>query len=83
MTGALEAAALAAAAFGLVAAAVVLVSVRRLMPALAVLLDFLIAAGLLRLAGGPGWDAIATAAAVVAVRKLVTAGLRASRPHRP
>ncbi|MGK5448903.1 DUF1622 domain-containing protein [Streptomyces radiopugnans] len=67
--------------FGLVAAAMVLVGERRLMPALAVLLDFLIAAGLLRLATEPAWDAIAAVAAVIAVRKLVTAGLRGTRPH--
>ncbi|MFD1829924.1 hypothetical protein ACFSJS_09630 [Streptomyces desertarenae] len=81
MTVAVQLAALAVTAFGLVAAAVVLAVERRLMPALAVLLDFLIAAGLLRLAAEPAWDAIAAAAAVIAVRKLVTAGLRAAQPH--
>ncbi|PJE98052.1 hypothetical protein CUT44_02080 [Streptomyces carminius] len=81
MTTATHWAALAVTAFGLVSAAVVLVAARRLMPALAVLLDFLIAAGLLRLAGDPAWDTVAAAAAVVAVRKLVTAGLRLSPPR--
>ncbi|CAM5338646.1 DUF1622 domain-containing protein [Streptomyces griseomycini] len=81
MTALLHLAALAATAFGLVASAVVLVAARRLMIGLAVLLDFLIAAGLLRLAGEPSWDAIVTAATVIAVRKLVTAGLRLSPPR--
>ncbi|MER5838840.1 hypothetical protein ABT099_00715 [Streptomyces prasinus] len=81
MTALLHLAALAATAFGLVAAAVVFATARRLRPVLAVLLDFLIAAGLLRLAGETSWEAIATTAAVIAVRKLVTAGLRFSPPH--
>jgi hypothetical protein len=42
-------------------------------PALPVLLDFLLAAGLLRLAVDQGWAAIAAAAAVVVIRRL-TAG---------
>lgn len=80
MTTALNLAALATTAFGLVAAAVVLAAAGRLLPALAVLLDFLTAAGLLRLAGDPSWSTIAAAAAVITVRKLVVAGLRAPRP---
>jgi predicted NAD/FAD-binding protein len=81
VTAVLHLAALVTTAFGLVAAAVVLAAARRPMPALAVLLDFLTAAGLLRLAGEPSWDTIAAAAAVIAVRRLVTTGLRASHPH--
>ncbi|MFH0241296.1 hypothetical protein ACGRHY_02375 [Streptomyces sp. HK10] len=81
MTTALNLAALATTAFGLVAAAVVLAAARRLAPTLAVLLDFLTAAGLLRLAGDPNWSTIAAAAAVIAIRKLVTAGLHAARPR--
>lgn len=81
MTTVLELAALATTAFGLVAASVVLAASRRLMPALAVLLDFLTAAGLLRLAGEPSWNTIAAAAAVIAVRKLITAGLHAAQPR--
>jgi hypothetical protein len=67
-------------AAGLLAAAVVLTATRRPAFALTVLLDFLLAAGLLRLTGQPGWTALATAAAVVAVRRLVGIGLRAGRP---
>ncbi|WP_410535265.1 hypothetical protein [Streptomyces sp. KL2] len=80
MTTVLSLAALATTAFGLAAAAMALASGMRVVPALAVLLDFLTAAGLLRLAGDPDWSTIAAAAAVIAVRKLVTAGLRASQP---
>ena len=44
-------------------------------PALPVLLELLLAAGLLRLSADAGWRAIAAAALVVAVRKLVTSAL--------
>ncbi len=64
---------------GLLAATVVLTATRRPEFALKVLLDFLRAAGLLRLTGQPGWAALATAAAVVAVRRLVGSSLRAGR----
>lgn len=50
---------------------------RRPLPALAVLLDLLLAAGLLRLLGDPGWRAILTTAAIVVLRRLLSAGLRA------
>ncbi len=69
--------ALAVTAAGLLAAAGVLAASRRPLFALKVLLDFLLAAGLLRLTGQPGWTAIATAAAVVAIRRLLGVGLRA------
>ena len=65
------------AAAALVAGALALARTRRPALALAVFLDLLLAAGLLRLAGDPGWQAIATAAAVVAVRRLIGVGLRA------
>lgn len=65
-------------AAGLVAAAAVYARTRRLRPALAALLDFLTAAGLLRLAAPSSWSAIALAATVVAVRKLLSTGLRFS-----
>ncbi|WP_226909377.1 DUF1622 domain-containing protein [Georgenia ruanii] len=68
--------ALAAVAAGLVVAAgaVLVVGVRA---AIGVLLDFLLAAGLLRLAAEPGWSSLLTTALVVAVRHLITAGLAA------
>lgn len=81
MTGVLEqvagllAGGIAAAA--LLAGAIALASTRRPAVALPVLLDLLLAAGLVRLAGDPGWAALLTAAAVVALRRLIGAGLRA------
>jgi hypothetical protein len=70
---------------GLLVAAGVLAATRALSPALAILLDLLMAAGLLRLAADAEWDVIATAACLVAVRKVVVFGLRtaeqARRPH--
>ncbi|WP_346618588.1 DUF1622 domain-containing protein [Blastococcus montanus] len=63
---------------------------RRPALALGILLDLLVAAGVLRLAGDPSWEAIATAATVVAIRHLVGYGLRigarsweATRGRRP
>ncbi len=44
--------------------------------ALSEFLDLLLAAGLLRLVGDPSWRAIATAAAIVALRRLIDTGLR-------
>ncbi|HLZ38745.1 MAG TPA: hypothetical protein VKP64_13545 [Mycobacteriales bacterium] len=41
-----------------------------------VLLDLLLAAGLLRLAATSGWSQLAAAAALVAVRRLLTIALR-------
>ena len=72
-------AALVVTAAGLVAAAVALAATRRPLVALGVLLDFLLAAGLLRLIGRPGWPVLATAAAIVALRRLIGFGLRAGR----
>ncbi len=71
--------ALAITAAALVAGALALVVTRRPTLALAVLLDLLLAAGLLRLAGGPDWESIGTAAAVVVLRRLIGVGLRAGR----
>ncbi|MTE22011.1 hypothetical protein F0L17_23435 [Streptomyces sp. TRM43335] len=78
----LHLAALTVTALGLTAALVAFAAAGRLRTAMAVLLDFLTAAGLLRLAGDPNWDTIAAAAAVIAIRKLVAAGLYAGRPGR-
>ncbi len=49
--------------------------------ALAVLLDLLLAAGLLRLAGAPGAQQLLSTAAIVLVRRIVALGLREGRPH--
>ncbi|PRY47724.1 uncharacterized protein DUF1622 [Geodermatophilus tzadiensis] len=69
--------ALGVSGLALVAGALALVATRRPALALGVLLDLLLAAGLLRLATEPTWTSIATAAAVVALRRLIGAGLRA------
>ncbi|WP_409333206.1 hypothetical protein [Trujillonella humicola] len=74
-----QAAALVVTAAALLAGALALAVTRDAAPALAVLLDLLLAAGLLRLTGAPGWGALATAAAVLALRHLIGYGLRLSR----
>ena len=61
----------------LVAGALTLLVTRRPALALSVLLDLLLAAGLLRLAGDPGWRSIAVAASIVALRRVIGFGLRA------
>ncbi|GAB3349442.1 hypothetical protein [Modestobacter lapidis] len=70
----LLAVAISAAALG--AGALTLLVTRRPSLALAVLLDLLLAAGLLRLGSDPGWQAIAVAAALVGLRRVIGAGLR-------
>ena len=77
MTAIVGTAALAITAGGLVAAAVTLGATRRPMLALKVLLDFLLAAGLLRLTGRPDWPVLAGAAGVIVLRRIVGFGLRA------
>jgi hypothetical protein len=73
----------------LVAGVVALVATRRPAAALPVFLDLLVAAGLLRLVGQPSWQALATAAVILVLRRLIGLGLRtggrawaASRPDR-
>ena len=63
-------------AAGLVAGFLALAVTRRPGLALTVFLDFLLAAGLLRLADDPTWRQLATAAVVVALRRLLGVGLR-------
>lgn len=46
------------------------------------LLDLLLASGLLRLAAGGSWRALATAAVIIAVRQLAGSGIRTSRSTR-
>ncbi|MFC4695077.1 MULTISPECIES: DUF1622 domain-containing protein [Geodermatophilus] len=69
--------ALGVSGLALVAGVVALASTRRPRLALAVFLDLLLAAGLLRLATEPTWSSVGTAAAVVALRRVIGAGLRA------
>ena len=47
------------------------------------LLDLLLAAGLLRLAVLPTWSRIATAAAIVLLRRLIVIGLQTSATRAP
>lgn len=76
MSGALQTAAVLCTAMAVLSAVAVLAATRDGRLATAVLLELLLAAGLLRLADDPGWTGIATAAAVVALRRLVAVGLR-------
>lgn len=76
MTGLLNMAALLVTGAALVAAAVVLTATRRPTSALPVLLEFLTAAGLIRLAAEPTWTSLLMAAALVALRGLIAVGLR-------
>lgn len=78
MTELLRQAALLVTLLGLLSAACAGLLLRRLQPTVALLTDFLLAAGLIRLAAVPAWTSLAVAAVTVAVRMLVNAGLRAS-----
>ncbi|MBQ0987120.1 hypothetical protein KBZ10_21900 [Streptomyces sp. F63] len=79
MTGSLlETAALLVTAAGLLSAAAAWAGTRRPRLALQVLLDFLTAAGLLRLSHDLSWDSILVVAAVIAVRKIAMFGLAPS-----
>jgi hypothetical protein len=68
---------------GIVLAALVFAVMRRVSVALPVLLDMLMAAGLLRLSAEAPWRAIATAGAIVVLRKLVVAGLQVHSAPEP
>ena len=72
MTTTLTVASWLVAGAAVVLAVAAVAATRMLRPGLAVGLDFLMAAGLLRLASAETWTAIASAAVILAVRKLVT-----------
>jgi hypothetical protein len=80
VTAVLDSAALVVTAAALAAAAVVLLGTRRPRIALPVLLDLLMAAGLLRLAADPEWHRLLSAAAIVGLRHLILLGLGPPRP---
>jgi hypothetical protein len=63
-----------------ICAVVVLLATWSWRTALRILLDLLTAAGLLGLSGAPGWGALAGAAAVVALRRLLWAVLAVPPP---
>ncbi|MFF0119524.1 hypothetical protein ACFYP0_01790 [Micromonospora arida] len=75
MTGALVT---AATVLALVAGVLTTLTTGALRSGVRVLLDLLTAAGLLRLAGEPGWNGLAGAVAIIALRQLLGAAL--SRP---
>jgi hypothetical protein len=62
--------------------ALVLVCTRSLRQVLPVPLDLLPAAGLLRLAETPTWAALAVTVIVIALRRLVTSGIRTASAAR-
>ncbi|MGJ7416010.1 DUF1622 domain-containing protein [Streptomyces cinereoruber] len=74
----LQAASLLLTVCGPLAAAAAYRTTRTFRSALAVLLDFLTAAGLIRLAGDPSWSSVLQTAAVVALRRLLGMGLTPS-----
>jgi hypothetical protein len=76
------AAALLTIAAAILAATVVLLRTGSLRQALPVLLDLLTAAGLLRLIATPTWGALAVTAIVIALRRLVTSGIRTASAAR-
>jgi len=70
-------------ALGLVVGALLLARTRTLVPAVAVLMEMLTGAGLLRLAASPTWTRAAGAGGVLLVRRIVILGLRADNPPAP
>ena len=66
----------------LLVSGLVLLVTRKVPAALPVLLDLLLAAGLLRLSATASWQAIGSAGAIVVVRKLATLGIAAARRAR-
>lgn len=76
MSGALQVAALVCTVMGLVGAGAVLAATRRAQLSLQVLLEFLLAAGLLRLADDPTPQQLVVAAGVIALRRVLTYDLR-------
>lgn len=66
---------------GVVLGALTLLVLRRPPLALHVLLDFLLAAGLLRLSVDASWQALAVTAIVIVVRRVVTLGLTHPAAH--
>jgi hypothetical protein len=71
----LQLGAVACTALGLVAASAVLLRGGDVRLTIGVLLDFLLAAGLLRLSGDPAPRTILTAAVIIAIRKVVSFGM--------
>jgi hypothetical protein len=81
MTTIIHAAALLLTATGFAAGALVFARTHQIPLSLALLLDFLTAAGILRLVGPPTWSGLATVALTITIRRLAGRGLRALKPH--
>lgn len=81
--GAVDAAALMVTGGAVLAGLVALAVTREVRAALPVLLDMLLAAGLLRLSHAPTPGALAVAASIILVRRVVSTGLAATRGVRP
>ena len=79
----MQGAALLLTALGLLSAGLVLARSRDVRQALAVLLEFLLAAGLLRLVHDATYQGLATTALIVVIRKLVSFGFSTVRRHDP
>lgn len=79
MHGLVQGAALLLTALGLLCGGLVLARSRDVRQALAVLLEFLLAAGLLRLVHGATYQGLATTALIVVIRKLVSLGFTSGR----
>ncbi|MGC4839476.1 hypothetical protein ACLQ3D_33720 [Micromonospora vinacea] len=67
-------------ALALVTGVIITLSTGALRGGVRVLLDLLTAAGLLRLAGDPGWNGLAGAVAIIALRQLLGAALSGPPP---
>ncbi|WP_088989514.1 hypothetical protein [Micromonospora chokoriensis] len=67
-------------ALALVVAVVTVLSTGALKTGVRLLLDLLTAAGLIRLAGDPGWNGLLGALAIIALRQLLGAALSAPTP---
>jgi hypothetical protein len=80
---AIETAALLITALGIVSFLTAYATVHSIRCALPLLLDFLMAAGLIRLAGDLSWDSILLTVAIIIVRKLAASGVAGRTQHEP
>jgi hypothetical protein len=83
VNAAIEAAALLVTAAGVVSFLTAYATTRTIRGALRLLLDFLMAAGLIRLAGDLSWGGISLTVAIIAVRKVAAFGVADRGTHEP
>ncbi len=67
---------------GMLAAGLVLVATRNALLAVTTLLDFFVAATLLRLTGEASWSDVGETAAILLLRQVIRAGLGQAKPGR-